>query len=333
MFHFYFIRGNYLCHSHFHKISFSKNPYQPRVTRGSEPTFGPHGNRSSPQPEPSAKGKDRTIEETPVPLEGRQQKPTTLWAFQVERFRWRQSRGVHMVLENHWYHAYEIYKCSYHLDSTIPRGSVTLLLLGIAIFRGSVSFVRGVESKALDNSLPRYYFHKEVSTTNRLSIHVLKPTFNVANHLNAWEAARYQWTFMLLFRRQSGGQSWEYWRSHLPFFNFIGVLSTLKMGKSNKPPDQPSPFWKFYFQHVCRLPFSSHISYFKQILNYFIDAVMNPHPASSSHNIIDWDCWLRWLLHLLFLDKIWPTILGELAKHCNERYDIYHVNWFETYFS
>ena len=25
--------------------------------------------------------------------------------------------------------------------------------------------------------------------------------------------------------------------------------------------------------------------------------------------------------------------MGELAKHCNERYDIYHVNWFETYFS
>ena len=102
-----------------------------------------------------------------------------------------------MLLEKHWYHAYEIYKCSYHLDSTIPRGSVTSLLLGIAIFRGSVSFIRGLESKALDNSLPRYYFHKEVSTTNRLSIHVLKPTFNVANHLNAWEAARYQWTFML----------------------------------------------------------------------------------------------------------------------------------------
>ena len=53
-------------------------------------------------------------------------------------------------------------------------------------------------------------------------------------------------------------------------------------------------------------------------------------PASSSHNIIDWGCWR---LHLLFLDKIWPTLLGELAKHCNERYDIYHVNWFETYFS
>jgi len=100
---FYFIRGNYLLpFSNFHKISFSKNPYQPRVTLGrSEPTFGPQGNRSSPEPEPSAKGKDRTIEETPVPLEGRQQKPTTLWAFQVERFRWRQSRGVHMVLEKH----------------------------------------------------------------------------------------------------------------------------------------------------------------------------------------------------------------------------------------
>ena len=49
--------------------------------------------------------------------------------------------------------------------------------------------------------LPRYYFHKEVSTAACLSIHFLKPTINLANHLNAWEAARYQWTFIFpLFR-------------------------------------------------------------------------------------------------------------------------------------
>lgn len=157
-----------------------------------------------------------------------------------------------MVLEKHWYHAYEIYKCSYHLDSTIPRGSVTSLLLGIAMFRGSVSFVRGVESKALDNSLPRYYFHKEVSTTKS----PFNPSFFEAN-LQMWPII---WTLEKL--RDINGWAGtgcralkqEYWRSHLPFFNFIDVLSTLKMGKSNKPPDQPSPFENctFNMSAACR---------------------------------------------------------------------------------
>ena len=213
------------------------------------------------QPEPSAKGKDRTIEETPVPLGGWQQKPTTLWAFQAQRFRWRQSRGVHMVLEKHWYHAYEIYKFSYHLDSTIPRGSVTSLLLGIAILRGSVSFIRGLESKALDNSLPRYYFHKEVSTTNRLSIHVLKPTFKcgqsferlrsceISMDLHAWIAAD-----------KVVVQSWEYWRSlRTSLFSSLGCFKHPQNGKIKQTSWSTFSFWKLYFQHLCRLPFSSHI--------------------------------------------------------------------------
>ena len=161
------------------------------------------------------------------------------------------------------------------------REALLLLYFLVSQFLEALSVLSGgLESKALDNSLPRDYFHKEVSTTNRLSIHhFLPPTFNVANHLNAWEAAgrdvvpwsktwiqsdRHAW----IFRRQSGGPK-------LRFFKFI--IRCFKHPQNGKIKQTS---WSTIVLSTCLPPaFSSHIMrLIEQILNYFIDAVMNPHP-------------------------------------------------------
>lgn len=131
------------------------------------------------QPEPSARGKDPTIEETPVPLGGRQQKPTAIFG----RFKWSVSDGGRVVVFTWYLKSIDTMPMKYTNVHIILirqfREALLLLYFLVSQCLEALSVLSGGwKAKHWTTVCHAIIFTKRCQPQNRLSIHhFLKPTF------------------------------------------------------------------------------------------------------------------------------------------------------------